>query len=47
MTYLLCKRLIEKGKIVGLKDKMDVFLLSDRLTEEEYRELTLMIQELE
>lgn len=45
-VFNLCKKLIEKNKIEGLQDKMDVYLACDRLTAEEYAELvTLMIQE--
>lgn len=45
MTYQLCKKLIESGKTFGLKDKLDVFLLNNRITEEQYNELTEMLKE--
>ena len=45
MTYQLCKKLIESGKTFGLKNKLDVFLLANRITEEEYTELTEMLKE--
>lgn len=45
MTYTVCKRLIEikeytQEQADDLQDKLDVFLLNDRLTREEYEELT-------
>ena len=43
MTYYLCKKLIESGKTAGLQDKLDVFLLAGRISEEQYNELTAMI----
>lgn len=43
MTYQLCKKLIESGKITGLIDKLDVFLLNNRMTDSEYSELVNMI----
>lgn len=42
-VFNLCKKLIEKGKIEGLQEKMDVYLACDRLTVEEYRELSKML----
>lgn len=41
MTYNLCKRIIQNGNYVK-KDmliKLDVFLLNDRITQEQYNEL--------
>lgn len=43
MTYQLCKKLIESGKTFGLKNKLDVFLLANRITEEEYTELVELL----
>lgn len=43
-TYYLCKKLIETGKTSGLLDKLDVFLLANRLTEEQYTELVGMLE---
>lgn len=45
MTYHLCKRLIEAGKTFGLVDKLDVFLLNNRITEEQYNELISLMNE--
>ncbi len=45
MTYYLCKKLILAKKIDGMQDKLDVFLLNDRLTDEQYTELTGMLKQ--
>ena len=42
-VFIMCKKLIEKGKTEGLIDKMDAFLANDRLTVAEYNELLAMI----
>ena len=42
-VFNLCKLLIQKGRTDGLQDKMDVYLAADRLTTEEYNELTAML----
>lgn len=38
-TYLLCKQLIALGKGDTVKEKLDVFLLTGSITDEEYTEL--------
>lgn len=52
MTYRNCKKLIEIAEKKGtktqdfiddMKNKMDVFLLNDRITEEEYTELLRLL----
>lgn len=45
MTYSLCKKLIVKGNYDkdDMLNKLDVFLLANRITEDEYKELTEMI----
>ena len=47
MTYLLCKKVIEKGTC-GTKEemliKLDVFLLNNRITQEEYEELVNLLE---
>lgn len=48
MTYTVCKRLIELKTFTveeasELQTKLDVFLLNDRLTQEEYEELTALL----
>lgn len=44
-TYEMCKLLIEKGKYEreDMTRKLDVFLLGDRMTQEEYQELIEMM----
>lgn len=47
MLYNLCKRMIENKNFTSKEDmqhKFDVFLLGNRLTEEEYKELTQMLE---
>lgn len=52
ITYRNCKKLIEMADkketktaeyIVDMKDKLDIFLLAGRITDDEYRELTTML----
>lgn len=51
MTYKLMKRIIENGVKKGNLDrestlqKLDVFLMADRITVEEYQELVEMMEE--
>ena len=51
MTYKLMKRIIENGIKKGNLDrestlqKLDVFLMADRITVEEYQELVAMMEE--
>lgn len=46
MTYGYLKKIIARGSYDAeeLKDKMDVFLLADRITDEQYKELTGLIE---
>ena len=44
MTYNVCKRLIEiknfgEGEKEDLRNKIDIFLLNDRISDKEYEEL--------
>ncbi|MCC8170148.1 MAG: hypothetical protein LIO59_07320 [Oscillospiraceae bacterium] len=45
MTYGYLKKIIAKGgyDTEDLQDKMDVFLLAGRITDEQYKELTELI----
>lgn len=45
MTYRNCKKLIEIGRYEkeDMLNKLDVFLLNDRITQAEYEELVEMI----
>lgn len=46
-TYTLCKTVINKGTF-GTKEemlmKMDVFLLNNRISQEQYNELSLLLE---
>lgn len=49
-TYTLCKRVIEKGTYGTYGEmmmKLDVFLLNDRITQDEYNELVKLLDEKE
>ncbi len=43
MLYRILKRMIERGDIEGMENKLDVFYASDKITEEEYTELISML----
>lgn len=43
LVFNLCKQLIKLGKTDGLQEKMDAYLAADRLTVEEYNELTALL----
>ena len=45
MTYTICKRLILNGSYVkeDMLVKLDVFLLNNRITQDQYEELIEMI----
>ena len=51
MTYKLMKRVIQKDikknrqGVEGTKQKLDVFLMGDRITVEEYNELIEMVEQ--
>ena len=40
MLYRTFKRLIERGQTQGMGEKLDIFFAADKLTREEYEELT-------
>lgn len=46
MTYIFCKRVIENNTY-GTKEemllKLDVFLLNNRITQEQYNELVILL----
>lgn len=47
MTYNLCKRIIESETYKSKEDmvvKLDVFLLNDRIVQEEYNKLVELLQ---
>lgn len=46
MTYTYCKRIIANKTYSSAEDmmsKLDVFLLNDRITDEQYNELVAML----
>lgn len=50
LTYNLTKTIIERGRYVSKEDmqsKIDLFLLANRLTEEQYMDLMALLDEKE
>lgn len=45
MLYRTLKRMIERGQIDGLEDKLDIFFAASKLTEAEYQELIAMLKQ--
>lgn len=48
MTYLFCKKIIENQAYESKEDmliKLGVFLLNDRITQDQYNELASMLNE--
>ena len=47
MTYNYCKKIITRGNYnkYDMLDKLDVFLLAGRITDEQYKELSAMMEE--
>lgn len=45
MTVLhnTCKRMIERGHTAGMEKRLDIFYAANKLTEDEYTELTAML----
>lgn len=43
MLYRTLKRMIERGQTEGMEGKLDIFFAADKLTGEEYAELTGML----
>lgn len=43
MLYRTLQRLIERGQSDGLEGKIDLFYVMDKLTEQEYQELTALL----
>lgn len=44
MLYRTLRRMIERGNTAGMAEKLDIFLAADRITIDEYNELTAMLQ---
>lgn len=47
MTYRMILQLIAKGRIAGLRDKVDILYLAGRLTDAEYTDIMARITEAE
>ena len=44
MLYRTLKRMIERGQTDGMGEKLDVFYAADKITKEQYEELTGLIK---
>lgn len=44
MLYRTLKRMIERGNVAGMVEKLDIFFAADKLTEAEYQELTAILK---
>ncbi len=45
MIYRVCKRMIERGAVDGMDEKLDVFYAAGKLTTDEYQELCALLTE--
>lgn len=45
MLYRTLKRMIERGNIAGMSEKLDIFFAANKISEAEYTELTAMLEE--
>ncbi len=45
MLYRIIKRLIENNETDGLAEKIDIFYAANKITAEEYEELTGLLQQ--
>lgn len=43
MLYRTLKRMIERGQVDGMAEKLDIFFAANKITEAEYAELTAML----
>ena len=43
MLYRTLKRMIERGQIDGLEEKIDIFYAAGKLTDDDYAELIAML----
>lgn len=43
VLYRTLKRMIERGQTEGMAEKLDIFYAADKITEEQYVELTNML----
>ena len=47
VLYSTCKRMIERGQTGGMAKKLDIFYAANKLTDDEYKELTELLAEKE
>jgi hypothetical protein len=43
MLYRTLKRMIERGQVEGMEEKLDIFFAANKITEAEYAELIAML----
>lgn len=43
MLFRVLKRMIKRGQISGMAEKLDIFFAADKLTQAEYAELVAML----
>lgn len=43
MLYRILRRMVERGNIEGMMEKLDIFLAADRITIDEYNDLTSLL----
>ena len=43
MLYRTLKRMIERGNTEGMAEKLDIFYAANKLTQEQYKELTALL----
>lgn len=43
MLYRILKRMIERGNIEGIEEKLDIFFAANKISETEYAELIAML----
>lgn len=43
MLYRTLRRMIERGQVVGMEEKLDIFYAADKLTEAQYTELIALL----
>ena len=43
MLYRTLKRMIERGQVEGMVEKLDIFYAADKITQEQYNELVALL----
>ena len=47
MLYRTLKRMIERGQTDGMAEKLDIFFAADKISAEQYAELSVMLPQKE